>query len=160
MPRPHGIHSVDMKAGHGARSPGSWMSRVTGHPESLDSPEISDALKNALRSLLRTRRRSLLDRLHSVAMPLDPAAGWGDADALSTVDEAAGEKAMIPVLRINRKLQQVEDALERIGQNGFGSCVYCRGPVEKARLESDPTARSCRRCHDRLVFPPLPSGSK
>lgn len=158
MVRRHGIHSVDMAAGHCVSPPEFGINRVTDHRETLYSPEITDAVKTTLRSLLQAGRRSLLAQLHGMVMPVDPASGWQGSDDEFAGDAVASEMAMIPVLCINRELQQIEDALQRIGRDGFGNCVYCRGPIEQTRLEGRPTVRSCLRCEDRLRLPALSSG--
>jgi len=136
------------------------INRVTGHRETPHAPEISDAVRITLRSRLQAWRRSLLAQLHGMVMPVDPAPGWRGADDVFAGDAVASEIAMIPVLCINRELQQIEDALQRIGKDGFGSCVYCRGPIEQSRLEGRPTVRSCLRCEDRLRLPALSSGGQ
>jgi RNA polymerase-binding transcription factor DksA len=155
MARLHSICSVDMAAGRRAGIPESGM---TDHREILHPAEIPDAVKTALRRLLQTWRRRLLGRLHGMVMPFDPAGGWQGMDDGFADDAVAGEAAMIPVLSINRELQQIEDALQRLGRDGFGICLYCRGLIDPARLENCPTARSCLRCQDRLLLPSSSSG--
>ena len=43
-------------------------------------------------------------------------------------------------------LRQIEDALKRIADGTFGTCISCGGPVPKARLEVVPHARFCMKC--------------
>ena len=47
-------------------------------------------------------------------------------------------------------LQLVEDALARIRQKTFGTCVECDGIITKKRLEALPYASTCIRCAERL----------
>jgi DnaK suppressor protein len=43
-------------------------------------------------------------------------------------------------------LRQIEDALKRIADGTYGTCVCCGGPVPVARLEVVPHARFCMKC--------------
>ncbi|WP_344046163.1 hypothetical protein [Streptomyces thermoalcalitolerans] len=43
-------------------------------------------------------------------------------------------------------LADVEAALARMDEGGYGICLRCRGPVERERLLIVPQARYCGRC--------------
>jgi DnaK suppressor protein len=43
-------------------------------------------------------------------------------------------------------LADIEAALTRMDQGGYGSCRLCRGPVARERLLIVPQARYCARC--------------
>ena len=45
-------------------------------------------------------------------------------------------------------LRLVDEALERIGGRAYGTCVACKGEVEKKRLEAVPWARHCLACQE------------
>ncbi|MGR8942320.1 MAG: TraR/DksA family transcriptional regulator [Gammaproteobacteria bacterium] len=72
-----------------------------------------------------------------------------------------GEEALADLLvdielaSIDRHVQEIRDidaALMRIAQGGYGECCDCRAPIAIARLEAYPTARRCVICqeaHDR-----------
>ena len=47
-------------------------------------------------------------------------------------------------------LQLVEEALARIRQKSFGTCVECEGIISKKRLKALPYAPTCIRCAERL----------
>ena len=47
-------------------------------------------------------------------------------------------------------LQLVEEALARIRQKTFGTCVECEGIIPKKRLEALPYASTCIRCAEIL----------
>jgi RNA polymerase-binding transcription factor DksA len=40
-------------------------------------------------------------------------------------------------------LEEVEAALERVAAGTYGSCEVCHRPIDPARLEARPTARTC-----------------
>jgi len=43
-------------------------------------------------------------------------------------------------------LDQIDLALERIGEGSFGSCVQCEGVISKARLNAIPYTAVCIKC--------------
>jgi DnaK suppressor protein len=45
-------------------------------------------------------------------------------------------------------LEMVDEALERIEEGEYGTCVNCGQPVQEKRLEAVPWARYCIRCQD------------
>jgi RNA polymerase-binding transcription factor DksA len=158
MVRLYSIRNLDMTSGSRACEPESGKAPDTGRREIPHSPEISADGKTVIRRLLQTWRRSLLGQLHRMVLPFDTAGAWPGSDHGFADDAVAAEVAMIRILGINRELQQIEDALQRIGKDGFGNCVYCRGPIGPTRLESRPTARSCLRCQNRLLLQASSSG--
>ena len=46
-------------------------------------------------------------------------------------------------------LQLVEEALARLGGNGFGVCVVCEDEMDKKRLEAVPWAKRCLSCQEK-----------
>ena len=45
-------------------------------------------------------------------------------------------------------LQQLDDALSRLGTDSWGICTSCHAPIEEGRLAADPLARLCLECLD------------
>lgn len=45
-------------------------------------------------------------------------------------------------------LQQVEDAISRLVEGGFGICQECEEPIHKKRLDAVPWARYCLNCQE------------
>ena len=43
-------------------------------------------------------------------------------------------------------LQMVNEALDRIEDESFGTCVHCGDPIQPKRLEAVPWAQYCLRC--------------
>lgn len=64
------------------------------------------------------------------------------ADLLSDVNLAVIDREL-------HELSEVEAALQRIGQGGFGRCVDCDNDIDVARLQAHPTARRCHACQAR-----------
>lgn len=46
------------------------------------------------------------------------------------------------------QLREVEDALARIREGEYGTCVECGAPIGEARLKAYPTALRCVQCQD------------
>lgn len=50
----------------------------------------------------------------------------------------------------NQKLNDINDALYRIGRNEYGTCESCSGTIPLARLRIMPFARHCVQCQSTL----------
>ena len=77
---------------------------------------------------------------------LDSAHDVGDA---SVADEAASEN-FIGAERDEDVLKQVRDALGRVNDGTFGTCIVDGGPIEAARLEALPWTPYCLKHAQRL----------
>ena len=47
-----------------------------------------------------------------------------------------------------RTLLLIDQALLRLDQGTYGTCVHCQGPVQEKRLEAVPWARHCLECQE------------
>ncbi len=74
-------------------------------------------------------RREFIESAHDV----------GDA---SVADEAASEEFAEAEHNAN-VLQQVRDALRRVDDGTFGTCIVDGGPIEEQRLEAEPWTPYC-----------------
>ncbi len=87
------------------------------------------------RELLMRRRRSLSQGFVRSG-PADPSARWGDYEsAPAPVGEA-----------VLRELADIDAALARIRDGGYGQCLSCGGPMGLQRLRAIPEARFCLAC--------------
>jgi DnaK suppressor protein len=71
--------------------------------------------------------------------------GTAALEWLSLPDESGGTRSA-GAARMNGRLNQVLEALERIENGSYGICVRCRGPIPFDRLEVIPETASCIRC--------------
>ena len=83
----------------------------------------------------------------------DAAAGYprDPADAGASLSEADRSEAVLEAARQQRGL--VMDALARLENGRYGTCVDCGDSVPEGRLEARPEAARCVRCqskHDRM----------
>ena len=81
-------------------------------------------------------RREFIDSAHDV----------GDA---SVADEAASEN-FTEAEHNSDVLQQVRDALGRVADGTFGTCIVDGGPIEEPRLEAVPWTPYCLKHAQRL----------
>lgn len=58
------------------------------------------------------------------------------------------EKAYFFASRETRALHEIEQALARIEQGGYGICLNCHQPIRRARLESIPYVSLCLNCEN------------
>jgi RNA polymerase-binding transcription factor DksA len=72
----------------------------------------------------------------------------GDASVANlTMDTTSAD-----IRRDEDELREVEEAIGRLNAGGFGMCLRCGQPIERARLEAYPAARRhvpCQEAHER-----------
>lgn len=115
---------------------------------SLDASVLA-AQREMLEARAKTLRAELDQALH------DPTAretlGLPDRRA-ETDDEAVADlQAEIDaasVERDSRELREVEEALHRVEQGEYGTCVDCEEEIPLARLQAQPHAKRCIRCEE------------
>ncbi len=66
------------------------------------------------------------------------------ADRLEDFEERQAE-----TIPLEKRLANVERALVHIADGTYGKCEICQGPIEMARLEANPEARTCRQHLDQ-----------
>lgn len=48
-------------------------------------------------------------------------------------------------------LRDVKKALQRIEEQTYGVCAYCKKPIDPRRLIARPTSRTCINCKERIT---------
>jgi len=91
-------------------------------------------------------RTSGQDEFETVGADSDSDDGPSDA-ALETLDRGT-EFALEENLRT--MLEEIDNALEKIGKGTYGICDNCGGNIKMARLERIPSATMCVECQERL----------
>ena len=66
------------------------------------------------------------------------------ADRLEDFEERQAETDPL-----EKRLENVEQALARLANNTYGQCEICQAPIETARLEANPAARTCKKHLDQ-----------
>lgn len=101
------------------------------------------------------RRRLLEARetlLCTVAATDEEIAGLEPAGPGDSTDRAAAVSTAELVSRLagqdKRELDEVADALRRLGSGAYGICESCRAPIALPRLRAVPAARFCLACQE------------
>ncbi|HAI74093.1 MAG TPA: hypothetical protein DCS28_03840 [Candidatus Moranbacteria bacterium] len=112
--------------------------------------KILDELKN----LLLKERKDLEENLERIAKPVDKEKGDYETtfenigndreDNTTEVEEYADN---LPVeITLEKNLQEVISALERIESGTYGFCENCQKEIGIERLRANPSARICIKC--------------
>jgi hypothetical protein len=92
------------------------------------------------KEVLLRRRRSLAAR--PGVLPIgDPASRWVDVEALPEP----------PPEPVRRELSAIDEALRRIHEGRYGTCLACGGPLGLQRIRAIPEARFCIGCSGQTI---------
>jgi len=107
-----------------------------------------------LKEALLKEKEELEKNLGKLARPVDKeegdyetsfeALGTDRDDNATEVDQYTGNLSVETTLE--KKLQDVMDALERIGQGTYGVCENCKKEISIDRLRVNPSAKTCMSC--------------
>jgi RNA polymerase-binding protein DksA len=64
-------------------------------------------------------------------------------DADEANEDLAHEESQIKLREVNKSLDQVQKALDRIADGSYGFCEVCSDPIDLARLQAYPEATTC-----------------
>ena len=101
-----------------------------------------------LRAALTARHRELADE-HAEAVAEMTLAGVVDAgDDVADLGTKAfsRDQEFAVAMSIRVRMDQVERALERLDEGGYGWCERCGNPIPVERLAAFPSATLCVRC--------------
>jgi RNA polymerase-binding transcription factor DksA len=71
---------------------------------------------------------------------------YAEADQNDMADRFEDFEAKSSMLKVlESKLTNILRALRGIGRGSFGKCEICKKDIEPARLEANPSARTCRK---------------
>jgi DnaK suppressor protein len=115
----------------------------------LDPKQIEE-----LKSALLTEKKGLEDDLSRIARPINSKRGDYETafeDIGPSKDDNANEVEqytdMLPVeITLEKKLQDVIDALEKIEKGNYDTCENCQEVIGLERLRANPSARTCIKC--------------
>jgi DnaK suppressor protein len=106
--------------------------------------------------LVEELRRRLLDArtslLRTVAVTDEEVAGLDVAGPGDSTDRATAASIAALVSRVagqdKRELDEIAEALRRLGSGAYGICERCRKAITLARLRAVPAARFCLGCQE------------
>jgi len=71
----------------------------------------------------------------------------GGSSLEKAADEVEEYEALLPIeFNLEKKLQDINLALEKIKREEYGICEKCKKPISDERLEVFPAARTCKKC--------------
>ena len=123
---------------------------------------LSQKQLTEIERLLRERRAKLAAELEEdversreeeypdIAGPVTDSADQASADLLSDLDQAE-------ITRDLRMLRELDAALARLADGGYGTCIECGNEIEFGRLRAYPAAlrcHDCQRVHEKTFAQP------
>jgi len=104
-----------------------------------------------IKDMLTKMREELVQEISRRSRATTEAGAQDIGDILDSVsEERTRELDMILTDREKRKLQQIDDALDRIEENSYGQCEECGVKIPKARLKVLPFAKFCVECQEKM----------
>lgn len=108
----------------------------------LARKRLQDLLADLDRSVETLRGERPADNAEGVSTydqhPADSGSNLSDADRVQALLEAS-----------ERHRGRVQDALQRIDEGTYGSCVDCESTLAEERLEARPEAARCVQCQEK-----------
>jgi RNA polymerase-binding transcription factor DksA len=98
--------------------------------------------------LLQEKRKIETAIANNLRLTRDMDEGWQERDSPS--EKEIREVEFGHRQNLHTTLRDIDEALERLANQSFGRCVECRKPIEKKRLQADPTVSRCLACQSAL----------
>lgn len=112
---------------------------------------MNEQILNELKTALEKEKKMLTEELRTIAHPDKKVKGDWDAD-YQNLGEGWDENAQevteyatrLPLEHeLEVRLQEVNDALEKITKSTYGICEKCGQAIDIERLRANPSARTC-----------------
>lgn len=107
------------------------------------------------RKILEGERTRVLDQIKHLDANDPESATANELDEVSNYDQHMADQATTTFLReqdqaiqvgLRTELEQIDEALERVGEGTFGSCDRCGAPISAERLKVLPYTPYCIGC--------------
>ena len=106
-------------------------------------------LEKYRKKLIEKRHEIIKEFQNNVNYRRESVADDGTQDIADKANMAYNKEFIFSLTDAERDLLQlIDDALSRVGENEFGSCVSCGNDIKPARLEAVPWARYCLNCQE------------
>jgi len=114
--------------------------------------------KNIYKNKLEEEKKFLEEELSSIAKKDTKEGDWDAKPESEEVNQEVQDEADMAdrsqdyeerfsiTEELNKKLEDVENALSKIESGNYGICEVCGGEIEEDRLEANPSARTCKKC--------------
>ena len=112
---------------------------------------LNEQERNELKAVLEQRHRALVEEIRAELARSDDQHYVDLAGRVADSGEAAVADLLVDLDaamtdRDVRELREVEAALARLREGGYGECADCGAEIEVGRLRANPTATRCLRC--------------
>ena len=144
-----------------AKPPVKASSKAAARPAAKPAPKLAEkaapkAVEKASKDPVERHRKRLLSKqeelLHDLSRNRQVTNESVDEQAQDMVDRATSaytrEFAFSLSESDRRTLLLIDQALLRLDQGTYGTCVHCQGHVQEKRLEAVPWARHCLECQE------------
>jgi DnaK suppressor protein len=104
----------------------------------------------AIRERLLSQRKEILDLYKHDLRVGQESSDEASEDIVDRANNAYQREFMFNLSGAERRLlRQIEGALERLDQGGYGVCDHCGEPIGAKRLKAIPWARYCVGCQEK-----------
>jgi RNA polymerase-binding protein DksA len=76
---------------------------------------------------------------------------YGNSEEDNALEVADYEANISIESDLKKSLRDVDSALDRIDSGEYGTCKYCKKPIEEKRLVARPTSSACISCKKTIV---------
>jgi len=117
--------------------------------EKAQAAEVPQDQFQALRQKLEIQRTEILDMYKQDLRAGQESADDGTEDIVDRANNAYNRELMFSLSDVERStLLQIENALRRMDDGGYGRCANCGQNINVLRLEAVPWARFCIDCQE------------
>lgn len=110
---------------------------------------ISVQALNEVREQLLTQRQEILDLYEHDLREGQRASDEGSEDIVDRANSAYNREFMFSLSGTEREtLFQIEEALQRLDDGGYGTCSNCSEEIPLARVKAVPWAKYCISCQE------------
>jgi len=132
-----------------ARHPVKPAARAAARVPSKAPEKASKDPVDKYRKRLLAKQEELLHDLSRNREVTDESVDEQAQDMVDRATSAYTREFAFSLSESDRKtLLLIEQALLRLDQGTYGTCVHCQGPVQEKRLEAVPWARHCLECQE------------
>jgi len=116
---------------------------------------LTDAERKELAKALRARRKILGAEIAAKLETQDNPSLLGLRNRMEETDDwaVADLETALDVAEVSRdagELREIESALVRMADGGYGECIDCGRSIPHARLTANPSAARCIACQERV----------
>ncbi|MEM7048456.1 MAG: TraR/DksA family transcriptional regulator [Acidobacteriota bacterium] len=111
--------------------------------------EVQQADSHPLRQRLEQRREQILDLYNSDLKAGQASADEGTDDIVDRANNSYNREFLFSLSNNERAmLVEVDEAIARMDEGTYGSCLHCQREIGSARLEAVPWAKLCIDCQE------------